>query len=308
MLAYDGLPAEPVNAGTYAVVGAINDTNYEGAASETLVVAKATATVTLGSLAQTYDGGAKQASATTTPAGLTVVLAYDGLPAEPVNAGTYAVVGAINDTNYEGAASETLVVAKATATVTLGSLAQTYDGTPKPATATTTPAGLTIDFTYDGSAAAPVNVGSYVVVGTINDSNYQGSASATLRVMGETITDWRVRVFTPDEILNGAADESADPDGDGLGNLAEYALGTDPHAFIPQHAAVRGPDGLTLTFTRPNNLPDVSYAAESSDDMLHWLPVTLELVTDGPVQTMRAVDPLTSGDPAKRFLRLRFTR
>ena len=37
----------------------------------------------------------------------------------------------------------------------LESLSQAYDGTPKPATATTVPAGLAVDFTYDGAETAP---------------------------------------------------------------------------------------------------------------------------------------------------------
>lgn len=67
-----------------------------------------------------------------------------------------------------------------TATVTLGSLTATYDGTPKSATATTNPTGLTVAFTYDGSSTAPTNAGSYAVVGTITGSSYTGSANGTL--------------------------------------------------------------------------------------------------------------------------------
>ena len=65
-------------------------------------------------------------------------------------------------------------------TVTLGNLSQTYDGTARSVTATTTPNGLTVNITYNGSANAPTNAGSYTVIGTINDANYQGSATNTL--------------------------------------------------------------------------------------------------------------------------------
>ena len=50
-------------------------------------------------------------------------------------------------------------------------------------TATTTPAGLTTGITYNGSATAPTAAGSYPVVATINDNNYQGSATGTLIVI-----------------------------------------------------------------------------------------------------------------------------
>ncbi len=66
------------------------------------------------------------------------------------------------------------------AVVTLGSLAQTYTGSALAATATTSPTNLTVEFTYDGSASAPTNAGSYSVVGTVVDPVYTGSAAGTL--------------------------------------------------------------------------------------------------------------------------------
>ncbi len=84
------------------------------------------------------------------------------------------------DVNYQGSATNTLVISQAFAAVTLGSLSQTHDGTPKCATVSTTPPGLLVILTYDGSTNCPSAVGSYTVIGTINDANYQGSATNTL--------------------------------------------------------------------------------------------------------------------------------
>ena len=39
---------------------------------------------------------------------------------------------------------------------------------------------MTANFTYNGSANASVNAGSYTVIGTVNDPNYQGSSTSTL--------------------------------------------------------------------------------------------------------------------------------
>jgi uncharacterized protein YfiM (DUF2279 family) len=98
------------------------------------------------------------------------------------------VVGTINDVNYQGSATNTLVIGQATGSITLGSLSQTYDGSAKPATATTTPSGLAVSFTYNGSATVPTSVGSYTVIGTINDANYQGSATNTMVINAATLT------------------------------------------------------------------------------------------------------------------------
>ena len=71
------------------------------------------------------------------------------------DAATYSVIvsGAMGTVTN----SATLTVNKASATVTLGSLSQTYDGSAKAATATTTPSGLTVNFTYNGSATVPTS-------------------------------------------------------------------------------------------------------------------------------------------------------
>ena len=119
---------------------------------------------------------AKPAIAATTPSGLNVALTYDGTANPPVNANSYTVVGTVNDANYTGQSTGKLVISKASATVTLGSLLHVYDGTPKPAIAATTPSGLNVALTYDGSANPPVNANSYTVVGTVNDANYTGQA------------------------------------------------------------------------------------------------------------------------------------
>ncbi|MGA2280943.1 MAG: MBG domain-containing protein, partial [Verrucomicrobiota bacterium] len=165
-------------AGTYTVIvsGAVGSVTN----SATLTVNKAAATVTLANLSQTYDGSAKAVTATTTPAGLAVNFTYNGSASAPTNTGSYTVIGTINDSNYSGSATNTLVISKGSASITLGSLSQTYSGSAEAVTATTTPTGLTVAFTYNGSASAPTNTGSYTVIGTINDSNYSGSATNTL--------------------------------------------------------------------------------------------------------------------------------
>ena len=107
---------------------------------------------------------------------------YNGSETAPTAPGTYTVVATINDPNYQGSATGTLVVSKRTATVTLGNLTQTYTGSPLSATASTVPGGLTVTFTYNGSRTAPTAGGSYTVVATVTDSDYAGSATGTMTI------------------------------------------------------------------------------------------------------------------------------
>ena len=82
----------------------------------------------------------------------------------------------------------TFEVSKGSATVSLSALEAVYDGSAKEVIATTTPPGLPVDITYNGSASAPSSIGTYSVVATINDPNYDGSASALLDIVAPRFT------------------------------------------------------------------------------------------------------------------------
>ena len=179
---YNGSASLPVDVGSYSVIGTINDANYSGSATNTLVISKGVATVTLGSLGQTYNGAARSVSAVTEPVVLPVILTYDGSASAPTNAGSYAVIGTIDSANYAGASTNTLVVGGGPATVTLGKLSQTYNGSARPASVSTVPSGLSLSVTYNGSATAPVNVGSYTVAALVTSPNYTGGTTNTLVV------------------------------------------------------------------------------------------------------------------------------
>lgn len=211
-----------------------------------------------------------------------------------------------NSGTLSGTAAVTIT--PASASVLLSNLQQIYDGQAKPVTVTTSPAGLPIAITYNGSSIVPVDFGSYTVTASITDPHYTGSATGTLVISGEPITTWQDESFSPAQITAGAAADDADPDGDGLANLAEYALGANPNASTPAFTPQQDANGLSVVFTRPKGLPNVTYSAESSADMVNWSPVALIVVEDGPEQTVRATDPLNTGTTQRRFIRLRFTR
>ena len=126
------------------------DSNYNAATDvpQSFNIAKASATVSLSNLSQTYDGTAKFATATTNPAGLSVTITYgpasqashgkNTAVSNPVNAGSYAVTATIDDPNYTGSASDTLVINKADANVSVSGFTGTYDGSSHGATGTAT--------------------------------------------------------------------------------------------------------------------------------------------------------------------------
>ncbi|SVB92201.1 uncharacterized protein METZ01_LOCUS245055, partial [marine metagenome] len=117
----------------------------------TLTVEKNTVVITLTGTSVTYTGSAFAVTATPSVAGVSVGVTYadaaGAAVASPTNAGTYTVTATVDSTLYQGTQTGTLTIAKATATVTLSDLAATYNGSAKLATATTDPAGLTVDLT-----------------------------------------------------------------------------------------------------------------------------------------------------------------
>ena len=68
------------------------------------------------------------------------------------------------------------------AIVTVSNLTQTYDGSPKSATVTTIPAGLSVTVTYDGSPTSPTLAAGYSVVATVTSPGFTGGANGTLTI------------------------------------------------------------------------------------------------------------------------------
>jgi hypothetical protein len=152
-----------------------------------LTVTQTTATVTLGNLAQTYNG----------------------LPTMPTAAGSYTVAAAINDTNYAGSATGTLIISKATATITwLTPSAITY-GTPlsnaqlnattsaansvtyNPAAGAVLPAGTqTLNVSFTPTDTTAYNRATHSVTLTVNkQATTLALASNTTQIApGQTVT------------------------------------------------------------------------------------------------------------------------
>ena len=180
-------PSTAPGAGTasYSVTFTPTDTTDYAAATTTVnvTVNKGAPSITWNPAAMTYGtvlSGA-QLNATATAAG---TFYYNPSLGAALSAGSHllSVTFTPSDTaDYTAInASVTLVVNSASATVTLGGLAQVYDGTPKSVTATTVPSGLIMSTVYGGSTGAPTNAGTYAVTATVVDPNYIGIGSGAL--------------------------------------------------------------------------------------------------------------------------------
>ena len=133
-------------------------------------------------LVQTYNGTAKAVSVSTIPAGLDVLVTYNGSPDGPVNAGSYTVQAAINDSNYVGSSTATLIINQVPATVT-ADLKVIYAGQPLPAF-TATFSGF-----INGDNQSVVNSLTFTVSPT-----YSGAAGTYQVIPAATATNY---IFTP---------------------------------------------------------------------------------------------------------------
>ncbi|ATC63708.1 hypothetical protein CMV30_06930 [Nibricoccus aquaticus] len=177
--------------GSYTV--AITDLagNTTTSTAAVIVVNKADQTITFPVIADKLTTAAPFALTATASSSFTVTYAVTSGPAT-IAGNTVTITGAgsvtirasqAGDVNYNSAFTDrTFTVTKAVATVVILSTPNTYDALAHTALTATTPGGLTVAVTYDGSSTAPVNAGTYAVVATINDATYQGTASGTLTI------------------------------------------------------------------------------------------------------------------------------
>lgn len=165
-----------------------NTTNGNGNTTRavSLSISPASATVSLSGLNPTYNQSPKPVTVTTTPAGLAHSVTYDGSATAPTNAGTYAVVATITDPNYTGSASGSLVIAKASQTITFNALGPILDNATPFALTGSASSGLAVSYTsslqsvatISGSTFTPAGPGTTTITASqAGNSNYLAATS-----------------------------------------------------------------------------------------------------------------------------------
>jgi hypothetical protein len=150
--------------------------------------------------------------------------------------------------------------------------------------------------------------GSTTISITASDGTLSSSRNFVLNVinqMSDRQTWWNEKFGTPDPGI-GASAATADPDGDGLNNILEYALGGEP---LVADAAGRFPTfineagGFLLTYgpVRPGVVHDIEVTSDLSSG---WSLSTNLNRTTNQSGTITVHDPLGVPFPAKKFYRL----
>lgn len=162
---------------------------------------------------------------------------------------------------------------------------------------------------FDTSRLAP---GEHQVLITAMDSA-GASASVNLALtVNSTLPDrtWRWQNFGSTAAAGSAAD-NADPDGDGVSNLAEFAFGLNPNAPSSdtgtRAVAMATQQGMNAVFRRRKDYlaAGLTYLVEFSSNLKDWTPSssTAEILGDDGVVQQAAVPypPLLDGEKGKFF-------
>ena len=182
-------------------------------------------------------------------------------------------------------------------------------------TADSTPSNIAIIPLSDGV----VEGDKTVVLTLLNSTAYNLAAptSATVTIHDTPFNTWLLAEFGTNANNAAISGDLADPDGDGIVNLLEYALNLNPNVAsgtgLPTVQIDPVCGCLALTYTKVISATDLIYTAEAADDPGGpWSTNGITqavLGSDGVTQTNKASD---AGNPiatsGKRFMHLRVTR
>jgi len=126
---------------------------------------------------------------------------------------------------------------------------------------------------------------------------------AAIPVSPNSFSQWAVNKG----LIGANALPGADPDADGVSNLLEYALGSEPlaalSANLPQVQVVS--NNVQISFT-PVVLTGLTYIIQASSDLFNWTDTDVtSSLTINQVFTYTDTQVLSTSGPSRRFLRLR---
>lgn len=257
-ITYNGSATLPVNAGSYAVLATLSNNDYSApGASATLVIAQAAqAELTItgpstisfgGSGVALGTAGGSSTGAVTFDAGASTACSVTAAGSVHATSGTGTcdiTAAKAGDVNYLPVTSGvfSLAISKASATLTLDGLTATYDGTPKSVSVASSPVATGISVTYDGSSTAPTNAGSYAVVATLTNADYEATpASGTLVIARADQSEFTLTAPTTATYLAGTVQLSANG-GSGSGAVTYSSLS-------PVTCSVNASTGVTSILT-----------------------------------------------------------
>ena len=158
--------------------------------------------------------------------------------------------------------------------------------------------------------------GSSTITVTVSDGSLTASSTFTLTVT-PNFSSW-ISGYPGVGGLTGPAD---DPDADGLTNLLEYALGSNPNSGAPAPTPQIANSKLQINFTRSTAATDLVLVVKASSDLVTWTDiarsqagaafaplvggVTVNESGSGSLRNVEVIDSESLQTAPRRFLRLK---
>jgi hypothetical protein len=174
-------------------------------------------------------------------------------------------------------------------------------------------ADVSDDATYSGTTSATLVIASAAAAMSGDEfrcviTNSEGSVTSAAATLGVARTAWHLMHFTAEQLASTAVSgDAADPDGDGVYNILEYAFDLDPFAnsaaLLPQAVTIDGGTKMRLEFDQLRS--DLTYTVEASSDLVAWD----DDVPDNPALDVQVVGShvtaiYTIGAQPRAFLRV----
>jgi len=219
--------------------------------------------------------------------------------------------------------------------VTIAVLANDTDADGDTLSITAVTQGASGSVTTDGTTVTYTPGASFTTSDTFNytiSDGFGGSAIGNVTVSAAPILAWRAQKFGTNATNIAISGDTADPNGNGIPNLFEYALNGDPlggttgESILPQASASAG-NTLQLAFTHWLDRTDITIAVQASDSPEGpWLGLagstaggafitlatgtTVSETGTGNSRAVIVVDLYQFTDPAhlRRFMRMQVTR
>ena len=161
-------------------------------------------------------------------------------------------------------------------------------------------------------AVKPADSGTYSVVASNSAGTFTMSAVLTVDAASKSspVPGGDAKFLTATELKS----PDLDSDGDGLSNLLEHALGSDPvrhdSTFAPEISSVEGPDGevfVSFSYTENKTVSGITYLVEASQDLNDWVPSNANggAVTKIDRGDYSEVTYFFPADSSNRFFRVR---
>lgn len=197
------------------------------------------------------------------------------------------------------------------ASVTMGTapLTVNFSSNPTWGSAPMHDAQWTFDDGESSTNLNPVKIfptpGVYHVHHTITDTNGNTAKGTVAIAVTSAYPVWTSDVFTQPELANASiSGVTANPDGDTLVNLLEYAMACGPKTFEQWPAVTLSNGVVSLSYPRLKTATDVTLTLQSSTDFTNWATAQPTSVRDNGLLQMITVRQSASTN-GPRFFRLR---